>query len=876
MFSSTIRRKFLHYFKDRGHALVSSSPVVPHDDPTLLFTNAGMNQFKDLFLGKSSRDYTQAATSQKCIRAGGKHNDLENVGHTSRHLTFFEMLGNFSFGNYFKKEAIAFAWEVALDVFELDPKFIYATVLLDDEESFLLWKSYLPEERIIRMGEKDNFWAMGDTGPCGPSSELLYDRGPKFGTARNPVEDTSGERFFEFWNLVFMEFNRKNDGILESLPKRSVDTGAGLERVVSLKMGVNSLFETDILRELIAEVEKVFHATYDPEDPKNYPAFRVIADHLRSLSFAIADGAQPSNIERGYVLRKILRRAVRYGRMLGAETPFLGKILPRLIGTMGSDYPELKASMARIEEILTKEEESFFRTLKRGGNMLNSIISDAIKHGRTISGKDAFTLKDTYGLPIEEIELIAKDSNLILDMADYEKLELEAKERSRKAHKTQETSYSEELFSKTPPTQFLGYETKEHVATITSILKEGAFVQELAQGEEGTLLLDATPFYAEKGGQVGDRGQIQGESLQFEVEDCLTPFPGVIQHVGKVLRGKAVTGQKVNAVVDANLRQKIANNHTATHLLHFALQKVLGEHIKQAGSLVEATRLRFDFNHHKSLTKQELTAIEDLVSEMIRANLPVETYELTLEEATAKKEIKQFFGEKYGKKVRVVELGPSKELCGGTHTRATGNIGTFKIVRESSIASGIRRIEAVTGAEAIALSRVADETLEKVATLLKAQSASVTEKIEGLLDENKELQASLSTLKKELLSFEVEKLLGSKQVLGGVCFLIRDLKMDPKDLKNLADLVSAKVPSLALAFFVGDEEKCSFLFKVSADLVSKGIHADEWMKACAQLLGGKGGGRKDFAQGGGNLPKNIPEALKKAREWIEEYSKKSS
>ena len=723
MLTQEIRRRFLKYFRDHQHTVVPSSSVLPHDDPTLLFNNAGMNQFKDVFLGRSVRDYVRATTSQKCIRVGGKHNDLENVGHTRRHLTFFEMLGNFSFGDYFKEDAIRYAWEVSTDIFGLNPEKIWPSVLHSDDESFELWTRYVPAERICRLEEKHNFWAMGDTGPCGPCSELLYDRGLKFGDAPTPYDDITGERFLEFWNLVFMQYNRDENGIMNPLPKPSIDTGAGLERVISLKMDVDSVYDTDVLRSLISQVEEISGVSYEKADEEKAPAFRVIADHLRCLAFAMADGVQPSNVDRGYVLRKILRRAVRYGRSLRMDRPFLAKVLPQLISTMGNDYPELKKSQSRIEEILTAEEDAFLRTLRRGGNILNRIIEHAQEEKQKIPGDDAFKLKDTYGFPLEEILLLAKDAGLTVDTSRYMELEEEAKERSRKVHKTARQIAVENLFAgyiaRHGECEFLGYAELASEATVTALVVNGEFVQEISQGEEGIVVLDRTPFYGEKGGQVGDIGTLAGKNALFTVTNCQSPYPGVTAHMGTATKGPIRMGEKLLAKVDAPRRQKIANNHTATHLLHWALYQVLGEHIKQAGSVVDPNRFRFDFSHHKALTEDEIRKIEDLVNHRIRENLPVKAYELTYEEVMKKEEVKQFFGEKYDSIVRVIDIDYSKELCGGTHTSATGNIGLFRIAKEGSIAAGIRRIEGATGEDAEALAREDENLLNHLAAVLK-------------------------------------------------------------------------------------------------------------------------------------------------------------
>lgn len=867
-----VRRQFLHYFKSNGHSIIPSSAVVPHDDPTLLFTNAGMNQFKDVFLGKSARDYKRAATSQKCIRVGGKHNDLENVGHTSRHLTFFEMLGNFSFGDYFKAEAIRFAWEVATQVFKFDPNRIWPTVFREDDEAFELWKKYVPEERITRFGEKDNFWAMGDTGPCGPCSELLYDRGSKYGNAKTPSEDPTGERFLEFWNLVFMQYNRSADGKMEPLPKPSIDTGAGLERVVALKNDVDNVFGTDILRSLIDQVEQISGIKYDEKDASKAPAFHVIADHLRCLSFAIADGVQPSNIDRGYVLRKVLRRAVRYGRGLGMEEPFLGKIFPKLVETMGEDYPELIQSKTRILEILHSEEEAFLRTLKRGGNILNNIIEFAQKHHRRITGDEAFKLKDTYGFPIEEILLIAKDADLTVDIERYQELEQEAKQRSRSVHKTTHQVASENIFADFVETNgitdFIGYDHSEAVARILGLVVNGAFVDQMNVGEEGMVIIDKTPFYAEMGGQIGDTGYITNAQSKFRVEDTKSPFKGLVTHSGKLTQGKLVLGDTVAATIDLERRQKIANNHTATHLLHWALHQVLGPHVKQAGSVVEPTRLRFDFSHHKGLTNEEIQQIEDLVNAKIRGNDAVNRYELAYDEAQKRHDIIQFFGEKYGSKVRVIDIDCSKELCGGTHTSTLGTIGYFRIAKESSIAAGIRRIEGVTGKEAEALARETTSLIESLAIQLKTQPSKIQERIEKLLEENKQLGLEVKTARKAQLENIVGSLLTKIEKVGQTNLIAATLAVGPEDVRLLAEEIISKVKSGVVVLIAVLEDKCHALVRVSDDLVAIGKNANTLVKAIAHVIDGSGGGKPNSAQAGGKAPQKAGEALNIVRELL--------
>lgn len=866
MLSQEIRRAFLQYFKKMGHTIVPSSPVVPHDDPTLLFINAGMNQFKDVFLGKSKRDYTRATTTQKCIRVGGKHNDLENVGHTSRHLTFFEMLGNFSFGDYFKKDAIGYAWDVTQHVFGFDPDKIWVSVFRDDDEAYALWEKHIPSKRIVRFGEKENFWAMGDTGPCGPCSELLFDRGPNYGPAKSPVDDATGERYLEFWNLVFMQFSRDASGKMENLPKQSIDTGAGLERVVSLRMGVDDVFKTDILRGLIAQVEELSGKTYEGQAP-----FHVIADHIRSLSFAIADGVQPSNTDRGYVLRKILRRAVRYGRMLGLQKPFLAQVFPRLASLMGEDFPELKNARSRIEEILTLEEEAFIRTLTRGGQLLAQVI-DRSKENKKISGDDAFKLKDTYGFPLEEVMLIAKDEDLAVDLARYETLEEEAKEKSRKAHKQATQEFGQNFFNDFTrthkPCVFEGYQKTALDAHVIGMVVDGRFVDEIKEGEEGLVILDHTPFYAEMGGQVGDTGTIG----KFQVYDCTAPFPGVIAHLGKMGAGTLRKNEKVHAAVDVVRRSEIQNNHTATHLLHWALQKVLGTHIKQAGSLVDEKRLRFDFSHHKSVTPEELRTIENMVNEKIRGDQTVSVYEINYDEAQKRTDIKQFFGEKYGEKVRVIDIDYSKELCGGTHTKSTGTIGLFKIAKESSIAAGVRRIEAVTGKYAEMLVQQQEDLLQNLGQMLKSPIQSMPEKLQMLLDENKLLTQELKTFRKGQLKGLIETCLSRKEKVGGISLIATEVSISSEELTEFANDLMHQLKSGVVALGAKVGERCQLLVAVSADLVEKQVSAAGLIKEAAPLIQGGGGGKQNLAQAGGKDPHGLPKALDKIRHLLKNAS----
>ena len=858
-----IRRRFLEYFRSQGHKEVASSSVVPHDDPTLLFTNAGMNQFKDVFLGKTQRDYTRATTSQKCIRAGGKHNDLENVGHTSRHLTFFEMLGNFSFGDYFKKDAIKFAWEVSTQVFAFPENKIYPTVFRDDDEAFELWTAHVPASRITRFGEKENFWAMGDTGPCGPCSELLFDRGEGYGSASSPSEDASGERYLEFWNLVFMQYNRSSDGSMAPLPRPSIDTGAGLERVVSLIQKKDTVYETDILRSLIAGVERISGKQYDPASPIA-PAFRVIADHLRSLSFAIADGAQPSNTDRGYVLRKILRRAVRYGKQLGFEGPFLASLLPDLIQVMKDPYIELQRAESRIAEIMTLEEEAFFRTLRRGGNILSKVIDKAKQGSQRISGEDAFVLKDTYGLPLEEIQLLAIDHNLNVDTSRFDELEMEARARSKAARKAgghcAEQSCFETIVRDRGTTQFIRA-TKEGVeAKVIACLKDGVLVDSAEAGDEVTLVLNRTPLYAEMGGQVGDQGFLQNSQCYVNIADTQAPFAGVIAHIGTVQEGVLRVNDTVVASVNVERRGKIEANHTATHLLHVALHQVLGEHACQGGSLVNDEYLRFDFSHHKAVTQEELQTIENRVNELIRDDHPVQCYELTLEEAQKRPDIKQIFGEKYGSTVRVLEVGVSKELCGGSHVLQTGKIGYFRILKESSIAAGTRRIEAVTGQKAVDEARMADKALDAIADMLKVPTAKITERLTRLFSDAKCFESELKQLKREklqllLATVPVKSVSDDRSIIAGVLPILAD------ELKVAAEEAAKENPTAIIVLGCVHDGRAHVFVKVPSALIKAGLHAGNLLKQVLPMIEGNGGGKAESAQGAGKGTAGLSAAI---------------
>lgn len=871
MKSQELREKFIQFFQERGHTTVSSSPVIPYDDPTLLFVNAGMNQFKDIFLGRTKCDYTRAVSSQKCVRVGGKHNDLDNVGHTTRHLTLFEMLGNFSFGDYFKKEAIAFAWEFSTEVMQLDRSKLWVSIYANDDESFEYWKQHIAPERIVRIATKDNFWEMGDTGPCGPCSELFYDKGEKYGSAQNPAEDSkSGERFFEFWNLVFMQYNRDKSGKITSLPKPCVDTGMGFERMLSLLQGVESVFHTDIMQNLIRPIERLSGISYKTHPP----SFHVIADHLRSLSFAIADGAVPSNVDRGYVLRKLLRRAMRYGRKLGLNEPFLGKLLPALIDEMGKDFPELITAQEKIAEIFYIEEENFLRTLRRGGNILNTIIANAEESVRKeISGEDAFKLKDTYGFPLEEILLLAKDSSLQVNLESYQLLEEKARERSKKSHKKHDQETSESLFSqfaqKHPPSQFFGYEHLELNGTITGFIKDGEFCDSLSAGDEGWIILDQTPFYAEKGGQVGDTGNINHHSAFFKVHDCQNPYPGVIIHKGQVESGMFILGEPVHAAVDKKRRAQISRHHTATHLLHWALTEILGPHVKQAGSYVSPDGLRFDFAHHKGVTREEIRAIEQLISAAVCENHPVRTFEMAYSQIKKQSGIKQFFGDKYGDVVRIVDIDEfAKELCGGTHISSLADIGPFRITKESSIAAGVRRIEAVTGKLAEDFIYEREDILYSLCDKLGTSPAQVENQIDSLINDAKHLRSELKEMRKAHVYSLVEKLASHAQSVGDITFIGETVDLMKEEFTLLANDLFNRLGHCVIALGSVKDGKASLLVRVSPQLVRKGICANDLIKASAKEIDGSGGGKPEQAQAGGKNPDGLKQAYATIRSLI--------
>ncbi|CAG9046067.1 Alanine--tRNA ligase [Chlamydia abortus] len=859
MLSNTLRSNFLKFYANRHHTIVSSSPVFPHNDPSILFTNAGMNQFKDIFLNKETVSYSRATTSQKCIRAGGKHNDLDNVGHTSRHLTFFEMLGNFSFGDYFKEQAIAFAWEVSLSVFNFNPDRIYATVHEKDDEAFALWEQHLPSERIFRLTDKDNFWSMAETGPCGYCSELLFDRGESFGTATSPLEDSEGERFLEYWNLVFMEFNRSAEGSLLALPNKHVDTGAGLERLVSIISGTNTVFEADVLRLLISKTETLSGKKYHADEPLG-AAFRVIADHVRSLSFAIADGLIPGNTERGYVLRKILRRSVNYGKRLGFTQPFLAEIVPALVDAMGEAYPELRLSVSQIQEVMTIEEENYFKSLHRGGNLLQQVLKSS-SSSSTISGEDAFKLKDTYGLPLDEIALLAKDYNFSVDLDTFYQLEKEAKERSRKnvvkSHNATDTVY--DALSLGENSTFVGYHDLSCDTFIEAIIKNGEQVPYLKEKEKGILILKETPFYAEKGGQVGDSGEIFCSDGTFIVSHTTSPKAGMVIHHGEVSQGQLHSAQAVTAQVHCLRRKNISNNHTGCHLLHKALEMTLGDHIRQAGSFVDDTKIRLDFTYPKAIAPEDLASIELLVNEKIRENHRVETREAAYSDVMNSKEIKQFFGDKYSDVVRVVSAGFSHELCGGTHAEFTGDLGYFRILKEHAVATGIRRIEAVTGKEAEVLARQDNQDLNEIALILQSPRDQILNKLQNILDEKKEQTKLISDLENKLIYSLLDKVIDRCQQIEDVSYFIYHLpESESHRLQQYANCLHQKIPVRLVSLWTTQKNGKYIIFsRISDDLVKQGLKAKDLLQVLLTPCGGRWGGKDIFAQGSAD---SLPQA----------------
>lgn len=867
--TAEIRQAFLDFFHSKGHQVVASSSLVPHNDPTLLFTNAGMNQFKDVFLGLDKRNYSRATTSQRCVRAGGKHNDLENVGYTARHHTFFEMLGNFSFGDYFKHDAIQFAWELLTSEkwFALPKERLWVTVYESDDEAYEIWEKEvgIPRERIIRIGDNkgapyasDNFWQMGDTGPCGPCTEIFYDHGDHIwgGPPGSPEED--GDRYIEIWNIVFMQFNRQADGTMEPLPKPSVDTGMGLERIAAVLQHVNSNYDIDLFRTLIQAVAKVTGAT----DLSN-KSLRVIADHIRSCAFLIADGVMPSNENRGYVLRRIIRRAVRHGNMLGAKETFFYKLVGPLIDVMGSAGEDLKRQQAQVEQVLKTEEEQFARTLERGLALLDEELAKL--SGDTLDGETAFRLYDTYGFPVDLTADVCRERNIKVDEAGFEAAMEEQRRRAREASGFG-ADYNA-MIRVDSASEFKGYDHLELNGKVTALFVDGKAVDAINAGQEAVVVLDQTPFYAESGGQVGDKGELKGANFSFAVEDT-QKYGQAIGHIGKLAAGSLKVGDAVQADVDEARRARIRLNHSATHLMHAALRQVLGTHVSQKGSLVNDKVLRFDFSHNEAMKPEEIRAVEDLVNTQIRRNLPIETNIMDLEAAKAKGAM-ALFGEKYDERVRVLSMGDfSTELCGGTHASRTGDIGLFRIISESGTAAGVRRIEAVTGEGAIATVHADSDRLSEVAHLLKGDSNNLADKVRSVLERTRQLEKELQQLKEQAAAQESANLSSKAIDVNGVKLLVSELSgVEPKMLRTMVDDLKNQLGSTIIVLATVVEGKVSLIAGVSKDVTDR-VKAGELIGMVAQQVGGKGGGRPDMAQAGGTGAAALPAALASVKGWV--------
>ena len=876
MTSAEIREAFLHFFETKGHTRVASSSLVPANDPTLLFTNAGMNQFKDCFLGLEKRDYVRATTSQKCVRAGGKHNDLDNVGYTARHHTFFEMLGNFSFGDYFKRDAITYAWEFLTSEqwLGLDKSKLYVTVYHTDDEAYDIWNKEvgLAAERIIRIGDNkgekyasDNFWAMGDTGPCGPCSEIFYDHGDHIWGGLPGSAEEDGDRYIEIWNNVFMQFNRTADGVLHALPAPSVDTGMGLERISAVLQHVNSNYDIDLFQHLIKAAAEIIGT-----EDQGQPSLRVVADHARSCCFLIADGVNPSNEGRGYVLRRIIRRAIRHGNKLGATGTFFYKMLQPLIDVMGEAYPQLIENRERIEAALIKEEEQFAKTLEQGLKVLEGELSQL--KGNVIPGEVVFKLYDTYGFPADLTADIARERDLTIDEAGFETEMAAQRQRARDAGKFA-IDYNS-VVKVEGETQFEGYDATAGQGQIIAIYKDGEQVDEVVEGDEALIVLNQTPFYAESGGQIGDTGIFKNDTGIFEVQDT-KKSGGAFVHQGIVTVGSIKLAQNVEATVKADIRAATARNHSATHLLHAALRQILGEHVQQKGSLVASDILRFDFANDQPVSFEQLQEIERLVNAEVIANSPVTTELLDIESAKAKGAM-MLFGEKYGDEVRVLSMGSiieeknfSIELCGGIHVKRTGDIGLFKITSEGGVAAGVRRIEAVTGTKAIEVAQKADRDINTINGLLKAQKDQTLEKVEALVDTASSLQKQIEQLNQKLASFQAAELLSQVQTLAGRQTLITTVQnMDAKSLRNLHDGVKSKLENAVIVLAGVEGDKVSLIASVAKDFTAS-IKAGDIIKHLATELGGKGGGKPDLAQGGAPLNEKFATVMADLTAWLE-------
>lgn len=860
MKSSEIRQKFLEFFESHGHTIVASSPLVPGNDPTLLFTNAGMVQFKDVFLGQDKRPYVRAVSSQRCVRAGGKHNDLENVGYTARHHTFFEMLGNFSFGDYFKRNAILFAWDFLTGTLNIPREKLWVTVYAEDDEAADIWLNEVGVEpsRVVRISTMDNFWQMGDTGPCGPCSEIFYDHGPDVAGGPPGSPDADGDRYIEIWNLVFMQYNRDSAGTLHPLPKPSVDTGMGLERISAVMQHVHSNYDIDLFQSLIKAATR---ATNTQNLADN--SLKVIADHIRACSFLITDGVIPGSEGRGYVLRRIIRRAIRHGYKLGQKQPFFHQLVEDLSQVMGQAYPELTAAKTRVAAVLLQEEERFAETLENGMQILEAALS---QNSKTLDGETAFRLYDTFGFPIDLTADIARERNIAVDHAGFEQAMARQREQARAANKF---AMQEGLDYKGDQTTFYGYDRLQHEGQVLAIYKQGSAVDFVEAGDEAVVVLDQTPFYAESGGQVGDCGELLAANGTFEVTDTQKIQAGVFGHKGLLRSGRLVVRDTVQARVNPQTRVSTANNHSATHLLHAALRKVLGTHVTQKGSLVDPNRLRFDFSHNVPMSADEIRETERLVNEQIRNNWVVEAASMKYDDAI-KRGAMALFGEKYTDVVRVIGMGEfSTELCGGTHVPQVGQIGLFKIVAESGVAAGIRRVEAVTGKGAIDYVQQREAQLLEIAHALKANPQEVTQKIAQIIDNVRQTEKELARLKTKMASSQGANLASQAQDVNGVKVLAANLEnADAKTLRETLDQLKDTLKSCAIVLSTVTDGKVTLIAGVSADLTGK-IKAGELVNFVAQQVGGKGGGRPDMAQAGGTQPEQLPAALQGVKGWVE-------
>ncbi len=886
MKASEIRSQFLKFFETKGHAVVASSPVVPGDDPTLLFTNAGMNQFKDVFLGFDKRPYSRAATSQKCIRAGGKHNDLENVGYTARHHTFFEMLGNFSFGDYFKHEAIQYAWELLTEVFKLPREKLWVTVYAEDNEAYEIWNQVVgvPAERIVRIGDNkgaryasDNFWMMGDTGPCGPCSEIFYDHGEGIpgGPPGSPGED--GDRYIEIWNNVFMQFNRDEAGVMHKLPKPSVDTGMGLERITAVMQHVHSNYEIDLFATLLAAAKAAVDAAGAGDCDKDSPSLKVIADHIRACTFTVADGVIPGNEGRGYVLRRIARRAIRHGYKLGARKAFFHTLVSPLADEMGDAYPELRQHRLRITEVLKQEEERFFQTIANGMEILEGELSKMVPPNfpsltlypgtRQLSGEVAFKLHDTFGFPLDLTADVCRERGIAVDSTGFDLAMNRQREQARAAGKFK---MAQGLEYDGVATAFHGYEhlACEH-SVVTALYVDGTPVQRVAAGDDVVVVLDHTPFYAESGGQVGDAGEFRNARARVLVDDTIKVQATVFGHHGRVVEGEIEVGDSLHARVDGERRAKIVRNHSATHLMHKALREVLGAHVQQKGSLVTPERTRFDFAHNAPLSAEQIVRVETLVNAEILANAASRARVLPIDEAQ-KSGAMMLFGEKYGDEVRVLDIGSSRELCGGTHVQRTGDIGLFKVVAEGGIAAGVRRIEAVTGDNALAYLQSLESTLHGLAGTLRSAPGEVPARVGQVLDHVRSLEKELASLKGRLASSQGDEMLARAIEVGGIKVLAARLDgADARGLRETMDQLKNKLKTAAIVLAAVDDGKVQLAAGVTADAVGR-LKAGDLVNFVAQQVGGKGGGKADLAMAGGTDPSRLGAALASVPGWVAE------